>query len=189
VEAEDLRFVDLYSCFPVAVAAHARAVGLAQSQPTTFTGGMRFAGGPFNNYALHATAQLAQHLRGAPGAKGLVSCVSGVLTKHGFGVWATGSKAPPYALLDVSGSVAAACLTRDVVASFTGRGAIAGYTVLHEGGRPNRAVVVVDTDDGRRAIAQSADAGVMRVAMREEACGRTVDIVAGEFALTTRVSA
>jgi acetyl-CoA C-acetyltransferase len=173
----------------VAVAAHARAVGLAQSQPTTFTGGMRFAGGPFNNYALHTTAQLAQRLRGAPGAKGLVSCVSGVLTKHGFGVWATGSKLPPYTALDVSATVARASRTRDVLANYTGPGMVAGYTVLHEGGRPQRAVVVVDTADGRRTIAQSADPSVMHLAMSEEACGRTVDIVAGDFALTTRASA
>jgi acetyl-CoA C-acetyltransferase len=189
VEAEDLRFVDLYSCFPVAVDAHARAVGLSESQPTTFTGGMRFAGGPFNNYALHATAQLAQHLRRAPGAMGLVSCVSGVLTKHGFGVWATGTRLPRYARLDVSRSVAAASPTKDVVAHYAGRGTIAGYTVLHEGGRPDRAVAVVDTDDGRRTIAKSADVAVMRAVMRDEAFGRTVDTEDDAFALTRRVSA
>jgi acetyl-CoA C-acetyltransferase len=184
----ELHFVDLYSCFPVAVAAHARAVGIDEARPLTCTGGMRFAGGPFNNYTFHATAQLAQHLRRAPGARGLVSCVSGVLTKHGFGIWGTGRERAAYASADVTERVSASAVTKRVVTHYAGPGTIAGYTVLHDGGRPDHAVAVVDIDDGRRTIARSSHPAVLRDMTQQEFYGRTVDVVAGLFALPARVS-
>ena len=51
------------------------------------TGGMAFAGGPFNNYVLQATCRMAELLREGQGQNGLVSSVSGILTKQGFGTW------------------------------------------------------------------------------------------------------
>ena len=65
----DLDLVDLYSCFPVAVQTYAEALGLDFDRDLTVTGGMSFAGGPYNNYVLQATARLGRLLRRAMGEK------------------------------------------------------------------------------------------------------------------------
>ncbi|MEJ2130588.1 MAG: hypothetical protein P8Y95_02960, partial [Gammaproteobacteria bacterium] len=53
-EAGDIDFQDVYSCFPVAVQVAAREIGLRRDIPLTVTGGLTFAGGPLNNYVMHA---------------------------------------------------------------------------------------------------------------------------------------
>src|SRR5204862_499231 len=55
-------------------------------------GGMTFAGGPFNHATLQALARMVQQLRAAPGTTGLLTCISGMITKHGMALWST---APP----------------------------------------------------------------------------------------------
>ena len=54
----------------------------------TITGGMAFAGGPFNSFVLQATAAMAQRVRERAGL-GLVTTVSGLLTKPGLAVWSS----------------------------------------------------------------------------------------------------
>ena len=58
-----LDFVDLYSCFPVAVQVAAAELGLDPARALTVTGGLTFAGGPLNNYVMHAIARMAELLR------------------------------------------------------------------------------------------------------------------------------
>jgi len=86
---DDLDHVDLYSCFPAAVQITAGELGIPRDRQLTVTGGMTFAGGPLNSYVLHAMATMAEVLRNDPGAIGLVTSVSGFLTKFGAGVWST----------------------------------------------------------------------------------------------------
>ncbi len=88
--------LELYSCFPAAVRVQQRALGLDPVGTPTVTGGMAFAGGPFNNFVLQSTAAMAHVLRDEPGALGAVTTVSGLLTKPGIGVWsATPDGRPP----------------------------------------------------------------------------------------------
>src|SRR5947199_9926456 len=47
---DDVEVVDLYSCFPSAVQIGAAALGLDRDRQLTRTGGLAFAGGPWNNY-------------------------------------------------------------------------------------------------------------------------------------------
>ena len=65
----DIDFIDLYSCFPVAVEVGAEALGLALDDPRglTVTGGLPYAGGPGNNYAMHSIAAMMGKLRVKPG--------------------------------------------------------------------------------------------------------------------------
>ncbi len=77
--------VEVYSCFPAAVRVQQRALGLAADSTPTVTGGMAFAGGPFNNFVLQSMVAVAGRLRAEPGALGLVTTVSGLLTKPGIG--------------------------------------------------------------------------------------------------------
>ena len=63
---DDIAHVDLYSCFPSAVQVQAGALGFGLDRSSTVTGGMRFAGGPWNNYAMHGLATMVDVLRGRP---------------------------------------------------------------------------------------------------------------------------
>ena len=89
VGPDDLDHLDLYSCFPAAVQITAGELGIPLDRQLTVTGGMTFAGGPLNSYVLHAMATMAEVLRNDPAAIGLVTSVSGFLTKFGAGVWST----------------------------------------------------------------------------------------------------
>lgn len=83
----DIDLFDLYSCFPSAVQIGARALGLPLSGSLTVTGGLTFAGGPWNNYASHSIATMVERLREQPGALGMCTANGGLLTKHAIGVY------------------------------------------------------------------------------------------------------
>ena len=51
---DDVAIVDLYSCFPSAVQLGAQSLGLDINRQLTRTGGLSFAGGPWNNYVMHS---------------------------------------------------------------------------------------------------------------------------------------
>jgi len=173
---DEIDQIELYSCFPAAVQVFARELGLAGDRALTVTGGMRFAGGPLNNYVLQATARMAEVLRCHSGSAGLVTSVSGFLNKLGFAVWASAPAPRGFRYADVSDEVAAAVAPREIVADCSGPASIAGYTVLYTDARPVRAVAVCDLPDGRRTVA-SSDAPELADAMtRAEFCGRPVEI-------------
>ena len=89
-DIDDVPIVDLYSCFPSAVQLGAQSLGLSTTdRQLTRTGGLPFAGGPWNNYVMHAIATVTKDLREQPGEKGLVWANGGYATKHAFGVYGT----------------------------------------------------------------------------------------------------
>ena len=176
VTAADLDLVDLYSCFPLAVETYAAALGLPLTRDLTFTGGMPFAGGPYNNYVLQATCRAAELLREGRGRTALVSCVSGVLTKQGFGLWSTSAPTAGYALRDLTESVAKEVRTLDVVDGYTGAAKVAGYTVLHGRGQEPRGVALVDTPQGQRAMVTTQDPQLIERMQQEEFVGRTLQV-------------
>lgn len=61
---DEIDHLDLYSCFPVAVQVVRRELGVSPDRPFTITGGMTFAGGPFNTYCLQAAAHAFELLAG-----------------------------------------------------------------------------------------------------------------------------
>lgn len=178
---DDLDFLELYSCFPVAVESYAYEVGVPDTIDWTFTGAMPFAGGPFNSFVLHATAQLADHIRRKPGSLGMVTTVSGVLTKQGFALWGADPNPNGYQFIDVTDQVAQAARPRGVVPDYQGPAVIAGYTVIYERKKPHRGVAVVDLPGGQRSIAATEDAKLMAAMEREEFCGRQVTLADGHF--------
>ena len=98
---------EVYSCFPSAVRVQQRELGLAVDGTPTVTGGMAFAGGPFNSFVLHATVEIARRIR-AQGGRGLVTTVSGLLTKPGLAVWGAVPGDGPALVADLTQEVAAA---------------------------------------------------------------------------------
>lgn len=178
-----LDFVELYSCFPVAVELYAAELGIPADRDWTVTGGMPFAGGPLNNYVLQATARMAELLRDKPGASGLVSSVSGYLTKQGFGVWSTGPGPRGFVFADVSAEVAAESPPRVVVPPADGVARICGYTVMYHNDQRVCGVALLDLPDGTRTLANTLDQALMDRLESEECCQREAQLAGGRFSL------
>ncbi len=166
---------ELYSCFPLAVRVQQRELGLPVDGTPTITGGMAFAGGPFNSFVLQATAAMARRLREQPGL-GLVTTVSGMLTKPGLAVWASEPDGQPPLVADLADAATASTETIHVTRAHDGPATVAACTVTYDGFEPKELVAVLDTNDGQRVIAKSTDAALMARAMTEELVGRTFTV-------------
>jgi acetyl-CoA C-acetyltransferase len=176
--------VEVYSCFPAAVRVQQRELGLDPEGTPTVTGGMAFAGGPFNNFVYQATAEVVARLRSHPGSLGLVTTVSGLLTKPGLAVWCTEPDARGPLLADLTPEATAATGQVAVVDSldgYAGPATVVTYTVTPEGLEPAHTVVVGDTPDGRRCVAFSDDRGLAAHAEATELIGTEVTVGAGTF--------
>ena len=78
--------------------------------------------------------------------------------------------------------VAVAAAEFPVVEEYTGGGRIAGCTVLYARDERPRAVALIDTDDGARALAVSHASETIAGVERDEWVGRRVHVVAGQLA-------
>jgi len=179
----DIAHRELYSCFPVAVRMQRRELAIDDERSNTVTGGMAFAGGPLNHFTFHALVKLAETLRADRGSAGYLSAVSGILTKQGASVWSSEPGSNAFAFDDVTEATARDTSAVEIVENASGDATVATYTVLCERGAPVRTMLLCDLPDGRRTIAQSADASLAETAMRDELCGRAVRVVAGHVEL------
>jgi acetyl-CoA C-acetyltransferase len=167
--------VELYSCFPAAVQVQAAALGLPIDATLTVTGGMTFGGGPLNNAVIQGMVALTRRLRAAPGARGLITSVSGLLTKPGASLWSTDEPAERFRSTDVSDMARAETATVTLLPDGTGSATVAGFTVLYEDGAPARAVAIVDVDGGR-TVAVCRDADVVGDMVATDWIGRAVEV-------------
>lgn len=174
-EADGVAHLDLYSCFPSAVRMAARAIGVTGDRDLTVTGGMSFAGGPWNNYVTHAVATMVQVLREHPGDLGLVSANGGLASKEAFGVYGTTPPAQGFRSARPQEEVDAAP-GRTLVTDHDGPVTIETYTVMHDrDGAPVQAIASTLTADGARAWATADDPAVlMGLLDDEEHVGDTV---------------
>jgi acetyl-CoA C-acetyltransferase len=172
VGPDDLAHVDLYSCFPSAVQIAAGELGLALDRPLTVTGGLCFAGGPWNNYVMHAIATMVGLLRQDPTAVGLNSANGGFVTKHAFGVYAARPPADGFRYENVQAGVDAEA-PRPFADGHEGPVDIESYTVMHErDGSPANAIAACLTADGARCWATSTDPDLLTAMTAEEFCDR-----------------
>jgi acetyl-CoA C-acetyltransferase len=175
---EAIASIDLYSCFPCAVQIGRDMLGIAEDdpRPLTVTGGLAYAGGPANDYVMHALATMMDRLRARPGTLGLVSALGWYLTKHAIGVYGTATPPAPWRPADDAALQAAldAEPAPTLVHEPTGPGTIETYTVAYDrGGEPLRGLVVGRLDDGRRFLAVTpSDRDVLESLVREEGVGR-----------------
>jgi acetyl-CoA C-acetyltransferase len=157
------------------VQVQAEALGLAVDAPLTVTGGITFGGGPLNNAVIQGMVALTRRLRAAPGAHGLITSVSGLLTKPGASLWSTDEPAERFRAVDVTDVARANTATIEVLPDASGPGSIAGTTVLYEDGAPDRAVAIVDVAGGR-TVAVCRDANVVSDMVSIDWVGRAVEV-------------
>ena len=180
VTAEQLRHVDLYSCFPAAVEIAADMVGLATDDPgrLTLTGGLPYFGGPGNAYSMHGIAEAVARCRADPGSWGFVFANGGFLTKHSFGVY---SAAPGYTPRSDP-----ALYQRDIDAMppppFTerpsGDGIIETFAIVFHKGAPMFGIVVGRLPSGERFLAQMHED--LAALLDTPAIGRRIAVTAGD---------
>ena len=185
LRVSDLDLIDLYTCFPIAVETYAAELGVPLTRDLTVTGAMPFAGGPYNNYVLQATCRMIDLLRQGQGRYGLVSSVSGVLTKQGFGLWSTQPGPKGFVLEDVTDVVAGEVRTKQILEASSGDGVVAGYTVLYDRSQPSRGVVVADVEGGRM-VAHTEDRALVARMESSEFCATKILLSdAGTFGVAT----
>ncbi|MEY2552228.1 MAG: acetyl-CoA C-acetyltransferase [Ilumatobacteraceae bacterium] len=172
---DDVALVDLYSCFPSAVQLGARSLGLSLDRQLTRTGGLSFAGGPWNNYVMHAIATMVADLRSAAGELGLVWANGGYVTKHSFGIYSTSPRVTGFRHDHPQSSIDA--LPRRelaVAAEAAGPATIEAYTVMHSReGEPETAIAACLLADGRRAWGTSTDPALATAMCGGEWVGRS----------------
>lgn len=179
VGVDDLDYVDLYSCFPSAVQVAANELGLPvgdAQRPLTVTGGLTFAGGPWNNYVTHSIATMSELLRRNPGTRGLISANGGYLTKHSFGVYATTPAPQGFRWQDVQ-DVVDREPTRPARIGWEGTGSVESWTVpFDREGNPQKAFLAVRTPDGGRTLAVIEDAEMAAATVAEDIAGAAVRV-------------
>jgi acetyl-CoA C-acetyltransferase len=176
----ELAHAELYSCFPAAVRVQQRALGLPVDGVPTITGGETFAGGPWNNFVLQATAAMIDRVRAEPGEMGLVSTVSGLLNKPGLAVYST-HPGPELLLDDLADENERAADRKEVVGGYEGPAQVVAYTVHYEGMDPVRVTMVADTPEGQRCVASAPDPELAARVTREELIGTTVQVTGTTF--------
>ncbi|VEG41618.1 acetyl-CoA acetyltransferase [Mycolicibacterium flavescens] len=179
VGIDDVGLVDVYSCFPSAVQVAANELGLPiadPARPLTVTGGLTFAGGPWNNYVTHSIATMAERLLAAPGQLGLITANGGYLTKHSFGIY--GTEPPPHEFRweDVQSEVDREP-TRTALVDWAGVGTVETWTTpFDREGSPEKAFLAVRTPDDERVLAVISDAAGAAATVEEDISGAKVQV-------------
>ena len=185
LDADDIARFDLYSCFPSAVQAAMKELGLAgpaggDDRPLTLTGGLSFFGGPGNNYVSHSVAAMVDACRADPGSLGLVTGVGYYLTKHSAGIYSARPPDSGYVRVDPAATKAEidARPTRVPAGAYAGPATIEAAVVQYSReGDPAVGVLTALTPDGRRALANCTDRSVLASMVTEEWAGRSVELV------------
>lgn len=153
----DFDALELYSCFPCVPKMARRTLGLPDSFVPTVTGGLTFFGAPLNTYMTHAAVAMTRRLR-AGGGTGLLYGQGEFVTKHHglvLGRDAPGSDAIAGDYSVQAQADAARGRVPEFVTEMNDIATIEAFTVIFDrDGEPTHGVVIVQDDDGRRAMAR-----------------------------------
>jgi acetyl-CoA C-acetyltransferase len=178
VAIDDMDYIDLYSCFPVAVEVGAAEIGLEldDSRGLTTTGGMSFAGGPGNNYTSHGIASTALRLREG-GRLAYVSGNGGLLTKHSLGIYGNEPAPRGFVLADTSKAQSELeAAAKDVAYEAEGEAKVLAGTVIYDrSGEVSAAPLIARLPDGRQLAAVAAPEILPELAGRS-LVGETVEV-------------
>jgi acetyl-CoA C-acetyltransferase len=181
---DDVDLIDLYSCFPSAVQMGMSALGLAHDDPrgVTVTGGLAYAGGPGNSYALHSLCVAVDRIRRGEAKVAMVTSLGMAASKHAVsivGAHTSSERADSRAeRVTLDRSVLEGSEVVDLV---SGDGIVLTYTVeFGRDGFPVKTIYLVELDNGRRTVGNGMCTDEeIRVLMEEEGVGRRVSVLAG----------
>ena len=189
-EVSDIRYFDLYSCFPIVVLEARETLGIPASDPRalTQTGGLPYFGGPGNNYSMHAIASMMQTLRGDTGSHGLVYANGGFMSKHAVGVYSSAAPAEwqPCSRSDMQ-EIIDGKQRIETVSSPVGAARIESWVVNYGKGSPAGVIIAGrQSDNGARflAVSMPGDKEMLAEFTGGDPLGRSIRVQAGPEANT-----
>ena len=176
----DIDYCDLYSCFPIAVQMFCDSLELNQSSPLTITGGMPFAGGPLNHYVLCSTTQLIDKLRENSNKVGLITGVSGLMTKQSYALW-SGKYFENFSYVDVTSKAKEFDKPLSLSNKNSGTATIVGYTILLDENKNKKAVIYAELNDKKRLILNSKNLEAIESMENTEWIGKKIEFKNGSL--------
>ena len=174
LDIDSIDHLDLYSCFPASVQLAQSSLGVPATRPFTMTGGLTFAGGPFNGYCTQALAHAVQQLRGTSESAFLYGN-GGFFSKHSILIVSGDAPDVPFTY-ERSQDFVDAGLPRPLLPP-ADSGVIEGYTVTYDRERqPRRAICSVLDDNGSRHWAISNDPEFITSLLAEDRVGSRVTL-------------
>ena len=177
---DEVSHFDLYSCFPSAVQLGMKALGIGAGRQLTVTGGLPFAGGPFNSYVMHAINEMVGVIRSASDGKpGLVWGNGGCVTKHSFGIYSSNPSPSGGYQYDNPQAPIDAMPTRNLAENFEGAATVETYTVMHDrDGNPELFIAACRTPNDDRAWGISRAADLAQHAVTHDLMGHACQLAA-----------
>ena len=172
---------DLYSCFPAAVKMFSKSLELGSEIPKTITGSMPYAGGPLNSFVIHSTVKMIQKIRALEARHGLVTGVSGMMTKQSFCVWGKEYQ-EQFIFDDVTERAKLDEKPVELSNIAEGEGEIIGYTIIEGSEHASKAVLYLDDEKKHRKVVSSLDKNFINLLMEEEWVGKKVKFKDGQAA-------
>ncbi len=170
---------DLYSCFPAAIKMFSKSLGLDNEISKTITGSMAYAGGPLNSFVLHSTVKMIQKIRTSELSYGLVTGVSGMMTKQSFCVWGKEYQ-EQFIFNDVTEQAKLNEIPIELSSITEGEGEIIGYTIIEEGESALKAVLYINDEKKDRKVVSSHNKIFINLLMEEEWVGKRVKFKDGQ---------
>ena len=122
---------------------------IEDGEPLTVTGSMPFAGGPLNSYVLHSSVEMIKKIRANEISYGLVTGVSGMMTKQSFCVWGNKYK-EGFFHSDVTKKVISKEYPFNLSSKLHGDGKIIGYTFFENNNQkknPRKPIIAQKTNE------------------------------------------
>ena len=181
MEQLDIRLdaYDLYSCFPAAVKMFSKSLELGSDIPKTITGSMPYAGGPLNSFVIHSTVKMIQKIRALEARHGLVTGVSGMMTKQSFCVWGKEYQ-EQFIFDDVTDRAKLDEKPVELSNIAEGEGEIIGYTIIEVSEHSSKAVLYLDDEKKHRKVVSSLDKNFINLLMEEEWVGEKIKFKGGK---------
>ena len=181
MEQLDIRLdaYDLYSCFPAAVKMFSQSLELGSELPKTITGSMPYAGGPLNSFVIHSTVKMIQKIRVLEAKHGLVTGVSGMMTKQSFCVWGKEYQ-EQFIFDDVTERAKLDENPVELSNIAEGEGEIIGYTIIERSENASKAVLYLDDEKKHRKVVSSFDQNFINLLMEEEWVGEKIKFKGGK---------
>ena len=170
---------DLYSCFPAAIKMFSKSLQLDHQIAKTITGSMPYAGGPLNSFVLHSTVKMIQKIRNMQVSYGLVTGVSGMMTKQSFCIWGKEYK-EQFIFDDVTDRAKISEIPVELSDIDEGEGKIIGYTVVEESENIPKAVLYLEDKKKHRKVVSSREKTLVSLLMEEEWVGKKIRFKDGQ---------